>query len=62
MTVCSLVQEGKSVFFGLPNLFVIAFFEQEPVELLRMYGDSSAGTEAKSEHAKVCIKEQEEHS
>lgn len=48
MTVCSLV------FF---------WFEQEPVELVGMYGDgSAAGTEAKSEHAKVCIKEREEHS
>lgn len=32
------------------------------MELVRMYGDGSAGAEAKSEHAKVCIKEQEEHS
>ena len=32
------------------------------MELVGMYGDSSAGTEAKSEHAKVCINEQEEHS
>ena len=28
MTVCCLVQEGKSVFFGLPNLFVIAILSR----------------------------------
>ena len=28
MTVSSLVQEGKSVFFGLPNLFVIAILSR----------------------------------
>lgn len=38
--------------------YVKCYFQQEPVELMGMYGDSSvtSGMEAKSEHVKVLVK------